>query len=327
MFGRLVIVLATLTAMAVLALPGGAALQNVGRTLRPVIPEAGELKGETLYTNSHALIIGVNRYPNLPPDKQLEGAEADAKDLRARLTSRYGFPAANVLLLLSADATRKGIDDALTEFASKRIISKDDRVLIFFSGHGNAVKLGNGSLMGFLIPSDAKVDLKDPDAADYLRSCISMKSVWEKLEACPAKHVLLMADACFSGLLVRGRSPGGMDLALSAAAIREWLGRPGLPVLTAGGRTPEGEGETSKGHGFFTLKLLEELGAKAANPGSAFTAGLLAARLQVSVPNLSPGQLPQFDNYGGTEGQFVLVPTRPIPASSASSAALPGCSR
>lgn len=282
---------------------------QTARTLRPVAALTGELKGTTLYGNSHALIIGVNEYPKLPLNRQLKCAENDAKALREVLIARYGFADQNVTLLLGPAATKRGIDDALIDLSSPSRVSRDDRVIVFFSGHGNAVAASNGTKMGFLVPYDAEVDLAQPDAAHYFRTCVSMRSVWERLEATPAKHVLLIADACFSGLLVRGRDPSERDLSLSATAIREWVSRPAMQVLTASGREQESKEDPARGHGFFTLKLLEELRAKAANADLAFPVAVLAAQLQVSVPKLSPGQLPQFDNYGGTEGQFVFVPT------------------
>ena len=63
--------------------------------------------------------------------------------------------------------------------------------------------------MGFLLPYDAAADLAHPDnRSGYLNTCIDMKSVWTKLEACGARHRLLIADACFAGLLAHSRSPG-----------------------------------------------------------------------------------------------------------------------
>lgn len=135
-------------------------------------------------------MIGVNRYPPLPPGKQLRCAERDASDLREMLISRYAFAPENVRLLLSCDATRQGIDDALIALTSNRRLGREDRVLVFFSRHGNAVSAANGGKLGFLIPFDAEVDLKQPNPADYLRTCISMKSARKRLEVCPAKHLL-----------------------------------------------------------------------------------------------------------------------------------------
>src|SRR5262249_16686514 len=177
----------------------------------------------------------------------------DAADLRAVLIRSYGFAPENVTLLLNEQATRKNIEMALAALADDRKVGKDDRLLIFFSGHGQTVKLANGGDMGFLIPHDANVDLARPEnRGPYLASCLRMDTFWANLEASPAKHALLLADACFSGLLAKSRKLGEKP---SAAVLASLVSRPALQVLTAGGKDEVVFEEPKLGHGAFTFKL------------------------------------------------------------------------
>jgi hypothetical protein len=278
-----------------------------------VVPTSGELAHQKIYSGSYALLIGINDYPNLPRQLQLHFAVADAESMRDVLVKYYGFPADHIRMLLNGDATKENIDEALSDFADQDKYHTDDRVLVYFSGHGQTVSLPGGGEMGFLIPSNAKVELDHIDnAAPYLRSCIEMEEVWDYLQSTPAKHVLLIADACYSGLLTQTRS-----LAIAPGALAAMASRRALQVMTAGGK-----GETSMeldqyGHGAFTYKLIEELKARAAEgAGSVFTSSELYAAVERSVSDLTNGgQDPQFGNYK-TEGNFLFITTKPqsVPA-------------
>src|SRR5579862_10033282 len=300
--------------MACLLAGVGVAAQNT-KTLR-VQPKTGTYAGQTFYTNSHALLIGIRTYANLPKAKWLDYADADARDLRDILIRSYGFLPDNVTILLNEQATRASIEAALASLADDNRVKKDDRILVFFSGHGQTVKLKSGGDMGFLIPYDASVDLAHPEnSGPYLASCLPMDHVWSYLQGSPAKHSLLVADACYGGLLAKSRTLNGEKP--NAAVIATLLARPAMQVLTAGSRDEEAFEDPKLGHGAFTFKLIEELRAQAALPDTVFTASELASALKTSVGNVTNGkQTPQFGNYGDTEGDFVFATTssREVPA-------------
>ena len=271
-----------------------------------LVPTHGELADKKIYSNSYALLVGINHYEHLPTPIQLHYAVADAISMRDVLIQYYGFPPDHIKMLLNDDATKENVEDALADFADQTKYQTDDRVLVFFSGHGQTVSLPGGGEMGFLIPSDANVELDHIDnAMPYLRSCVEMSEVWDYLQSTPAKHVLLIADACYSGILAQTRALGIAPGALAAMASRR-----ALQVITAGAK-----GETSTeldeyGHGAFTYKLLEELKARAAEgPGNVFTTSDLYASVERDVADLTNGgQDPQFGNYK-TEGDFLFITT------------------
>lgn len=291
--------------LAMLAVSSSCLAQN-DKTLA-VTPRTGPLAGKTIYTNSYALLIGVSHYQHLPQDKWLDYADKDAADLRNVLIQSYGFPAANVTTLLNEQATKEGILAALAALTSNQTVKPQDRVLIFFSGHGQTVKLTvGGGEMGFLIPFDGDVDLNNLDnPAPYLKTCLKMREIWDYLEACPAKHSLLLADACFSGLLAKSKDLG--DEPVNAAALSELASLPARQVITAGRQGQVAKEFPNLGHGAFTAKLLERLRAAATEPGDVVMASELAGKLKRAVTNLTDGaQTPQFANYN-TEGEFLFI--------------------
>src|SRR3569833_1930005 len=223
--------------------------RSAGRDLS-VVPTHGELANKTIYHGSYALLIGVDTYPNFPAQLQLQYADKDALAMRDILVKSYGFPSNHIRMLLNTDATRQHIETALSDFADQDKYHTDDRILVYFSGHGQTVNLPGGGEMGFLIPSDADVQLNHIDnAAPFLRTCVEMETIWSYLQSTPAKHVLLIADACYSGLLAQNRALGITPGALAAMASRR-----ALQVMTAGGKGETSTELSDYGHGAFTFK-------------------------------------------------------------------------
>ncbi|MFI5386788.1 MAG: caspase domain-containing protein [Fimbriimonadales bacterium] len=274
-----------------------------GQNKNLIQTQSGDPKARPLYANSHALIIGINRYPNLPSNLQLSYGVKDAADLRDELTKDYGFPASNVTLLTDDKASLQGIRDALAALTDNTKIKTDDRVLIFFSGHGQTVPTPSGGEMGYLIPSDARVDLNDPsNAGPYNASCLRMKEIWDDLDGCPAKHVLVIADACFSGLLVKSR--GG----LSKDSIAAMLAKPARQIISGGDKGQTTSERSDLGHGVFTSKLLNHLKSHATEKGRVFAASQLFGELLESVSNATNGkQTPKFGAFD-TDGEFLFAP-------------------
>ena len=282
--------------------PKGSSLKK-GKDLA-VVAASGPLAGQRVYGNSYALLIGVNEYANLPKDRWLSYAANDVQALREVLIRHYGFSPDRMILLLNKQATLENIRKALARLADKRKVGADDRILVYFSGHGQTVKVGAGGDMGFLIPHDADVDLADMEnAGPFLGSCLPMKAVWDYLVSSPAKHVLLLADACYSGLLAKPRAIESIN----EDALASLASRRAVQVVTAGRRGEVSYELSQYGHGAFTYKLLEELKARASTPGAVFTTTELYAALKRSVANLSRGkQTPQMGDYD-TEGDFLFI--------------------
>jgi len=162
----------------------------------------------------YALVIGNNKYKNLP---KLSTAEADALSVAAVLKDGYGF---EVKLLLNA--TSDNIYDAFDDYQAR--LGPDDNLLIYYAGHG---VLDEDSEQGYWLPVDADRKRR--------RRWISNNDVTDYLKASDAKHVMLVADSCFSGTLVRGAK-------IAKAADAQYLKRLALKrarvALTSGGLEP-----------------------------------------------------------------------------------------
>jgi peptidoglycan/xylan/chitin deacetylase (PgdA/CDA1 family)/uncharacterized caspase-like protein len=236
----------------------------------------------TGYAESWAVVIGINDYAKWP---KLQYAVNDANSVKQLLTDRLGFAADHVITLEDGAATRNAI---LATFHDKLgQLKRDDRVFVFYAGHGATRKLGSGREVGYIIPVDANPDETASDA-------IPMTEIQNVAESLEAKHVFFVMDACYSGLgLTRGASGG---------FLRENARRVGREMLTAGGADQMVQDGGPDGHSIFTWTLLQGLQGKAdLNGDGLITATELAAYVAPAVSSVSL-QTPAFGSLPGSEG-------------------------
>jgi hypothetical protein len=244
----------------------------------------------SFYRESWAVVVGIDQYQSWP---RLHYAVNDARGVRDLLIKRYHFKPENVVTLLDGEATRAGILKALGDrLADPARVKRDDRVFVFFAGHGVTRKLPSGKSLGYLVPVDA-------DRDNYQSQAISMTNFQDVSEAIPAKHVLFVTDACYSGVgLTRGGGPGAAGLAY----LREVTRRSVRQMLTAGGADEEVADGGPQGHSIFTWALMQGLDGQADLSGDGYiTATELAAYVGPTVSSLSR-QTPAFGNLVGSEG-------------------------
>ena len=211
---------------------------------------------KTHYAGSHALIIGINTYQKASP---LSYAVNDALEIRNLLVSEFGFPLENISYLTDAAATKSEILRAFFRY-TKDDVGLDDRVLVFFAGHGHTLTGSRGEI-GFLVPYDA-------DMSDY-STFIRWNDLTENSELIRSKHVLFIMDACYGGLaLTRHAQPG------STRFLKDMMLRHARQVLTAGkaDEVVADAGGPLPNHSIFTGHLIEALQGKAATEGGVITA-------------------------------------------------------
>jgi uncharacterized caspase-like protein len=148
-----------------------------------------------------ALVVGIGQYKyGEIPD--LEGPPNDARRMYDVLTgASYGFPKANTCLLLDADASRAGFEQAFEGLIERA--QADDAVVIYFAGHGSQVKDSDGDEPDehdeTLILHDSRTgdvhDLRDDDLNGMLGRLASR-----------TQNVLVILDSCNSGTATRGDS-------------------------------------------------------------------------------------------------------------------------
>ncbi|MEX0941058.1 MAG: caspase family protein [Pseudomonadales bacterium] len=185
------------------------------------------------FGNYHALVIGNNHYVNLP---QLVTAIADARSVGSVLEQVYGFQVS-----LMIDATRADILRALNQM--RRSLTASDNLLIYYAGHG---WLDADAGRGYWLPVDAQAE--DPT------NWVSNSSITDALRALQAKHVMVVADSCYSGTLTRG-----VNLTVPAPDFVERLAnKRARTVLTSGGLEPVSD-EGSEGHSVFARAFINAL--------------------------------------------------------------------
>jgi uncharacterized caspase-like protein len=242
-------------------------------------------------------VIGINHYDSWP---SLEYAVNDALAVE-RMLRRLGFD--EVVRILDREATRERILNLLaTELPQK--VGPEDRVVIFFAGHGQTETLTGGGEQGYIIPVDA-------DNRNYFTKAISMTQVRELSQRIPAKHLLYVMDSCYSGYgLVRGLglNPGVERYVEKITSMRS------VQMITAGGKNEQVR--ESHGHGLFTEYLLQGLEGDGDLDGDGVvTASELGTFLKAQVSLASEHQqTPQQGRLDG-EGEVVFIPPKTMDGS------------
>ena len=249
---------------------------------------AQPLKVVRLYDRDWAIVIGINSYQTLPP---LSYAVNDASAF-AQVLQELGVPSQNIFRLTEKAATKRGIESLLAD-RLRELTSSNDRVFIFFAGHGVTQSTSSGE-EGYLMPIDA-------DEKQLYATAISMKSLRDMARRLPAKHIFFAIDSCYSGYAVTR----GVTIKRGRLGAHSFTEKRVVQVLTAGQRDqPVIE---DAGHGLFTKYLLQGLqGAADINKDGVLTVIELGQWAQGQVIRESEKkQVPMFGTLDG-EGQFVV---------------------
>nr|WP_283160918.1 caspase family protein [Xanthomonas nasturtii] len=245
----------------------------------------------TGYAKSWAIVIGIDDYAHWP---KLEYAANDAQAIATTLTGPLGFPSSQVIVLKNGEATRNNILAAFHDRLGEGRAQTNDRVFVFFAGHGATRRLASGRDLGYIIPVDSDPEQLASDA-------IAMSDLQNIAESLQAKHVLFVMDACYSGL---GLTRGGPS---SSAYLRENARRIARQMLTAGGADQQVADSGPNGHSVFTWVLLQALAGKGDLNGDGLITGTeLAAYVAPAVSAVS-AQIPAFGSLPGSQGgEFVF---------------------
>ncbi|NOQ45967.1 MAG: hypothetical protein GQ559_04740, partial [Desulfobulbaceae bacterium] len=209
----------------------------------PPIP--GDLFSPEEFGDYYALIIGNSRYKQLDT---LPTAKEDAIAVQRILEDDYGF---DTTVLLDADYF-----DVLAElFRLQRELKANDRLLIYYTGHGYLDKEGNGWWQPVNASSD---NIKKENWLDD-------RQIAEQLDLIKARHILIVADSCYSTQwtarsdLQAARPPENYG---NRKTLKKWVRRmlkiETRMVLTSGGVRPVVASKESK-NSIFTRAFLDAL--------------------------------------------------------------------
>ncbi len=240
----------------------------------------------------HALVIGNNDYINLP---KLETAANDAKMVEQVLREKFGF---HTTLLLNAD--RHQIVSTLYQLREQ--LGAEDNLLVYYAGHGDLDRVND---RGYWLPIDAE--------ADNPVNWISNVSITDMLNTMKAKHIMVVADSCYSGSM-SSTAVARADANIPEKLQKKWLKlmakSRSRTVLTSGGVQPVldgGGGENSVfAHAFLTA-LENKQGIV---QGYSLYQSVVGA-VQQRAAQLGVTQVPEYapiKHAGHETGQFFFIP-------------------
>jgi uncharacterized caspase-like protein len=171
----------------------------------------------------------------------------------------------------------------------REILEESNNLLIYYAGHG---WLDQQSRRGYWLPVDAKVDRRS--------RWLSNSDLTDALQAILAKHVMVVADSCFSGTLTRsikvpGRNPN---------FIKRMAEKRARVVLSSGGLEPVSDSGGGD-HSIFAAQFLYAL-----NENSAIMDGTQLFETVRHKVVLNAQQTPEYSDIrlsGHEGGDFLFV--------------------
>lgn len=132
----------------------------------------------------YAIVIGNNVYnDNASNLSNLKTAINDAEKIGSILENKYGFTTEVI-----TNVTREDIFKTLKKYRS--ILTENDNLLIYYAGHGTVEPM---TQEGYWLPVDSK------DNQEW--TWFSNQDLIRQTKAFNAKHIIVIADSCFSGSL------------------------------------------------------------------------------------------------------------------------------
>lgn len=240
----------------------------------------------------HALLIGNNIYNYLP---SLDTPINDVITLEKLLRDRYGFKTT-----VLSNANRYTILSSLNGLREK--LTEKDNLLIYYAGHG---ELDRVNLRGHWLPVDAETD----NTANW----ISTVAITDILNTMTAKHVLVIADSCYSGAMTRS-SLARLEAGVSNEKKQQWLQvmskTKSRTVLTSGGMKPVLDGGGGD-HSVFAKILIDALQGNNQILEGQSLYRTVTDKMRLATKKINFEQTPQYApirHAGHESGEFFFVP-------------------
>lgn len=249
------------------------------------VSRASTAEGESieLYDESHALLIGASRYSVW---SRLPSIKGELDDVERALVST-GFEV-HRLIDPDGESLKRGVQDFINSYGYE----PENRLLIYFSGHGYSV--GD---KGFLLP----VDIPLPEERrEFRRKALPMTQVLAWAKDIESKHVLFIFDSCFSGSVFKSKNMPSAE----ERYIRKATSQPVRQFITAGSANEEVPAKST-----FTPAFVSAIrGEGDLNDDGYITGSELGVHLAQLVPRFA-NQTPQYGKireYDLSRGDFVF---------------------
>jgi predicted nucleic acid-binding Zn-ribbon protein len=270
------------------------AMRSAGQPATAAASATGKMKvpRELKVGEFYGLIIGNNRYQNLP---SLDTPIADAKAVDEVLRTRYGFKT-KVL----ANASRADILTAINDY--RQMLKSDDSLLIYYAGHG---ELDKQNLRGYWLPVNAQ--------RDNTTEWISDQSITDLVAQMPARHVMIVADSCYSGAMTRSSGIRMIAKAGDQAQVQRLIKLAKLPsrtVLTSGGEQPVLDAGGG-GHSIFASAFMQALRDNDRVMEGSALYGEIFDPVRQSAEKYKVTQEPRYSQIadaGHMNGEFLFIP-------------------
>ena len=254
-----------------------------------------KLDKEKIYDKSYAIIIGIDEYQTI---SDLDYAVNDAVAIKEMLINQFNYAKEDIKLLINEDANKINIEQALSDISL--LANENDRIVVFFAGHGETMSLPDGGEMGYLLPVDGRQE-------NLYASAIPMNDLKDLSNISKAKHMLFLVDACYGGLAAVGTR--GLTPAKTPNYLEKITNIKARQIITAGGSDEKVIEKPEWGHSAYTMNLLRALkdGLADTNGDGYITAGELGLYLNEKVTIDSDNQqTPQSRRLTSHEGEFIF---------------------
>ena len=255
---------------------------------------------EELRRKVWAVVVGIDKYPNLP---HLKYAVKDAQAFYNLLLGTNLVSPENIFLLTDNQANLNDLRSMLGT-KLKQNAGPDDMVLIYFAGHGanekDSISPDGDGLEKYLLAYDT-----DPE--DLYATALPMREISHILNRIKADRLVFIADACYSG------ASGGRTLItdnvranISDAFIDRIASGKGRVIMTASGPNEVSVEDDELEHGVFTYYLLEAMKGKADYDSDGLVTVDEGYRYVSEEVPRATGQEQHPVKKGAVEGQLIL---------------------
>ncbi len=242
----------------------------------------------------YAIVIGNNIYDeNKNSLTNLKTAINDAETIGKLLEEKYGFKTEVI-----KNATLESINKTIKKYRS--ILTENDNLLIYYAGHGT---VDSWTQEGYWLPVDAQ------DNNEW--TWFDNRSLINLTKSLNAKHIIVIADSCFSGSLfstVDYRS-AYTDDNLDLENVFYNMNRKKTRVaITSGNYEFVPDSINNSEHSPFATVLIDILN----NNNDVLPAGDLFSLVRTSLPKISKKQNPVYGEFDfelhEKTGDFLFVP-------------------
>lgn len=154
--------------------------------------EQGQTQQVKLYDASYALVIGASDYEK--GWGKLGGVKGDVAAVKAILV-KHGFEVEEFL-----NPTSENFHQRINQFVNNYGFEENNRLLIYFAGHGFTETTRDGRKFGYIVPVDAPDPTKN--LIGFGQKALTMDEIETVARRIRSKHALFVFDSCFSGSLV-----------------------------------------------------------------------------------------------------------------------------